>query len=312
MNKLKHILTILLLSSFSIRAYGTSATGGTITNYTSGGTNYTAHIFTNSTISTSLVVSAAGNIELLMVAGGGSGGGIGSVGGGGGGGGLIYTNLYLTNGTYNITIGKGGDIGCNGSNTIFGFLIAYGGGVGCQYPTNGQDGGSGGGGGYDKEPGNGILGQGYKGGTGSLSGPKYGAGGGGGAGGVGLNGSSTLGGNGGDGREFTQFSIFNIGTNNAGWFSGGGGGSAMDLNAGAASSGGKGGGGNGGGKGGYNGQPNTGGGGGGYDNAGYNPGIGGSGVIILRYEVQNTPTWSLYQPNLIYNNNLINNQQSPQ
>jgi hypothetical protein len=66
-----------------------SATGGTITNYTEGGTNWTAHIFTN-TAATSLVVTVGGSVEVLIVGGGGwsvsiGGGGAGERSGGSGG-----------------------------------------------------------------------------------------------------------------------------------------------------------------------------------------------------------------------------------
>ena len=76
-------------------ATGLTATGGVISDYTSGSDVYRAHVFTSSgtfvvnTLSEN--ISGGDNIEYLVVAGGGGGGG-GVYAGGGGAGGL-RTNL---------------------------------------------------------------------------------------------------------------------------------------------------------------------------------------------------------------------------
>ena len=106
--------------------------------------------------------------DVLVVGGGGSGGGVGTnghKGGGGGAGGLVYIKDFsIINGSYSISVGKGGDIGendsfrkngdgKNGYNSEFSKLndtnytiLAYGGGGG---PGHGSGsalmGGSGGG-----------------------------------------------------------------------------------------------------------------------------------------------------------------------
>jgi hypothetical protein len=60
-------LAVLLLGAFVWRAHASSATGGTVTNYTVGGTNYQAHIFAGSG---TLMVTSGGQMEYLIVAGG--------------------------------------------------------------------------------------------------------------------------------------------------------------------------------------------------------------------------------------------------
>jgi hypothetical protein len=74
------LLTVGLGGTLAPRAEAVSATGGTVTNYTdAGGTNWTAHIFTNSvnaTLTTNFNVTAAGPgdwVEYLIIAGGGGG-----------------------------------------------------------------------------------------------------------------------------------------------------------------------------------------------------------------------------------------------
>ena len=81
-----------LLGGLALRAEagGINATGGAITNYTSGGTNFTAHVFTGDGTFTVTNLPAGLSFEILVVAGGGGGGG--DVGGGGGAGGLVYSN----------------------------------------------------------------------------------------------------------------------------------------------------------------------------------------------------------------------------
>lgn len=256
------------------------ATGGAVTNYTLSGTNYTAHIFTNSGI---LAVTAGGNVEVLVVAGGGGGGGNG--GGGGGAGGLIYSNAYplVAGSNYTVTVGDGG-IGVNqasrnGTNSVFGALTAIGGGGGGSRESDrlGKSGGSGGGGGSPNAGGGatsaggaGTAGQGRNGGSGVNSAPSYGGGGGGGAGAAGSNGTGSAGGNGGAGVAYNLSGISTI------YAGGGGGGIAA---SGTGGTGGSGIGGNGTNAFGGNGAPCTGSGGGG----GGTPGKGGSGIVIVRY-----------------------------
>lgn len=92
-------------------ALAIAATGGTVTNYTEGGTNFTAHIFT-STGSTSIVFSDAGSVQYLIVAGGGSGGGCWGFNayspGGGGAGGVLIGSTNVIASTYSIYVGAGG------------------------------------------------------------------------------------------------------------------------------------------------------------------------------------------------------------
>jgi hypothetical protein len=118
---------------------------------------YRIHKFTT-TGSSSFVVTRGGPVEVLVVAGGGGGGGIFTSfapGGGGGAGELIYRKNYSISGVVFITVGDGGFGGSNnapifqnstnGQNSIFGDLIAIGGGRGGG-DSNGGGGGSGGGG----------------------------------------------------------------------------------------------------------------------------------------------------------------------
>ncbi|MEK6959413.1 MAG: glycine-rich domain-containing protein [archaeon] len=253
--------------------------GGTIT--TSG--PYTIHTFTSNGTFT---VNGDLNVEILVVAGGG-GGGAADQGGGGGAGGLIYMSSQIVNGAKTVVVGTGGlggtinTKGANGNNSSFDDNVAIGGGGGScnqQGPTG--NGGSGGGAGFGKSAGTGILGQGNNGGA-SYAGANYGAGGGGGAGGIGANGSGSVGGNGGVGKEYSQFA--SVGGSPAGWFAGGGGGSI--YSSGTPGVGGSGGGGNGSTGAGANAVANTGGGGGGGERAsgGGVGGAGGSGVVIVRY-----------------------------
>ena len=184
------------------------ATGGTVSTYSSGGTNYKVHKFTSSgnlVVPTGLTLS---NCNIVIVAGGGGSGAYGNGGGGGGGGGGGYGNATVTSlaaGTYSITIGAGGAQHATGSNTSvpsafqgnlsnthFNGGTFAGGGAGA-YGSNaaGNIGGSGGGG----NPVNGGAGSVYVSGTqgnvggsvGSLSQGDNGAAGGGGAGSAGSN-----------------------------------------------------------------------------------------------------------------------------
>ncbi|MEI6211880.1 MAG: Ig-like domain-containing protein [bacterium] len=275
---------------------GVSATGGTVTNYTLGGTNWIAHIFTT-VGSTSITFAAGGTVEYLVIGGGGGGAG-GSpqlyAGGGGGAGGLItsVSGCYsgggtpgtgstpnsaatVTAGSYAVVVGGGGaaggsgGVGYNGQDSVFGntgseFAIAKGGGGGGRNSA-GYAGGSGGGGAtYGNIAGGaGTANQGFAGGN---SGGADSGGGGGGAGNAGL--SKDNGSHGGPGLPNTI-------TGSSVMYAGGGGGSGDPANG----NGGSGGGGN------YKSAGTDGkggGGGGGRETVG---GKGGSGIVIVRYVV---------------------------
>jgi hypothetical protein len=239
-------------------------------------------------------------VEYLVVAGGGSGGG-GAAGSGGGGGAGGYLTNY--NGTaiqllpatlYAVTVGAGGAAGGlaqpgnNGNNSTFNNITSTGGGRGgYDSSTASSTGGSGGGGSGNNNAGqSGASGntpsttpsQGNNGGNG-VGTPIYqwGGGGGGGATGVGVTATGNSPGNGGAGNS-------NLITGTLLTYAGGGGGGSWTSGT-ANGSGGAGGGGAGGkgaGSAGANGAANTGGGsgGGGQDSSG---GIGGDGIVILRY-----------------------------
>lgn len=266
-------------------------TGGTITS--SGGYRY--HTFSSSgtfTVSSGFSATA----DALVVAGGG-GGGSPNQGGGGGAGGYIATTKTLSSytGSNTITIGAGGSLGANGANSTALGSTATGGGRGGIHSVGGvEDGGTGGSGGgaamnYNGATfvgGAGTSGQGYAGGNApwNTDSPRN-CGGGGGANQAGFTGSgSTVGTNrpdGGAGKTWLN------GTTYAG---GGGGGDATSDRAGAGYGyGGAGGGGNGAR---YSpstvaqaGTANTGGGGGGRSNAGPEAAAGGSGIVIIRYQL---------------------------
>lgn len=235
-------------------------------------------------------------LKVLVVAGGGAGGD--GAGPGGGAGGVIYDAAYaVTTQTYTVTVGAGGTPSyTTGSNSVFGTLIAFGGGYGGHDSFSGggsgSNGGSGGGGGYGGTGGGtGSVGQGTNGGNGRLgtggagSGDPYCGGGGGGAGAVGASASISGPGAGGVG-------VSNSITGAAVYYGGGGGGGADNHRLNAAGAGGNGGGGAGGNNGNGNnstpavngtaGSANTGGGGGGGNNGGTG-GAGGSGVVIISY-----------------------------
>lgn len=292
----------LLLSGQVIAAGGDVITEG-------GG--YRVHKFTSS--GTFQVLSSSVDVEILLVAGGG-GGGLHS-GGGGGAGGLLYYGsetpktpngpaVTLAAGTYSIYVGAAGaasvgpynvpGVSANGKNgTSSKFVLsngttqyeALGGGGGGSGGNDiaGSSGGSGGGGGRSIAAGTGTSGQGHDGGfpnTGQTA--NYPGGGGGGAGAAGGNGSTSQGGDGGVGL---QYSISGTAT----YYAGGGGGV---LQAGSDGSPPQGAGGLGGGGNaramptvGDDGAPNTGGGGGAADYSSLGGGSGGSGIVIIRYQI---------------------------
>ena len=143
------------------------ATGGTIT--TDG--DYKIHTFTSDGAFnvTQIGLSPLNQVEYLVIAGGGGGGGSKIDGGGGGAGGFrTATGFSITVQSYAITVGAGGGLQTNGSNSIFSSITSIGGGRGgynapTQPELDGASGGSGGGGGGYVVPasgGSGTIGQG--------------------------------------------------------------------------------------------------------------------------------------------------------
>jgi hypothetical protein len=286
----------------SIATPSIAPTGGTIVTYNQNGKNYRAHKFTIDSENDFVVTPEMENvpIEYLIIAGGGSGAsnktGNKTGSGGGGAGGVLHNigqqPFFLTAGTYEVIVGAGGTTsynegnGFNGANSSINGagLVAIGGGGGGRMDAPAQTGGSGGGGGFRggwNQPGNGTAGQGNAGGRGfnGCRGDMCSAGGGGG-GVIGAGGAATknLGGQGGSGMQFSMDGVQR-------WYAAGGGG-----------------GGNSGGRAGSEGagdggrqktdgsdaSPDTGSGGGGAgsgDNRASRGGYGGSGIVIIRYQV---------------------------
>ena len=221
--------------------------------------------------------------DVLVVAGGGAGGGGGGAGGGAGGF-RTSTGLSFSAANYSALVGAGGAgvysaTGNNGSDSVLSSITSTGGGgasgVFATAPNVGNNGGSGGGGNYNRTVGLGNTpstspSQGNNGG-GSTTVNNLGTGGGGGAGAVGGTGTTTLCGVGGAG---TASSLSGSSVTYAG---GGGGGGSFGATPAAGGAGG-------GGAGAVtgvatSGTANTGGGGGGADTGGN----GGSGIIVIRY-----------------------------
>ena len=235
--------------------------------------------------------------NILVVGGGGGGGNTGVAGGGGGAGGFMYYDIPIVPANSMIvTVGAGGPVDTNGSNSRLGSYIAAGGGKGGIYDTiNGAgSGGSGGGGGGSsgstpgtRNAGATLYSQGNAGG--SSSGNIASGAGGGGAGGAG--GSRTDGqGSGAAGGNGNSWPV------NSTTYAGGGGGGNRAYDAGTGGAGGSGIGGKGGGTDGIAvaGTPNRGGGGGGsgFFTGDYSGKAGGSGVVIIRVPDTQTLTFS--------------------
>ena len=278
------------------------ATGGTITTPTIGGVQYKVHAFTNvgtSTFTVTDIGALGGEVEYLIVAGGGGGGNDNS--GGGGAGGLLQGSFNPSATNYTITVGDGGDGGLElgyqtrgdgnvepGDNSSAFGLTAIGGGNGASADpglSGGGDGGSGGGG-IGNTDGSTKIGLGTPGqGNNGAGGTGGGGGGGGGAGQPGQSGSGTRGGDGGDGLFIDWADAAGYGDN--GYFAGGGAG-GNENNISTLSFGGLGGGGDAALS--QNsvqpGQPNTGGGGGGGTHSSSAGRKGGSGIVIIRYALQ--------------------------
>lgn len=121
------------------------ASGGTIVQP---GNGYQYHVFTSSG---SLNLLSGGNCDVLIVAGGG-GGGSKYYSGGGGGGGVVYGTSVPLNGVINISVGAGGTAAVGpmsvaatpGTPSVFGGVVSIGGGRGST-PAPALPGGSGGG-----------------------------------------------------------------------------------------------------------------------------------------------------------------------
>jgi len=228
-----------------------------------------------------------GKVDVLVVGGGGAGGARSSsfASGGGGAGGLIFEANYFVSGEISLVVGSGGagvtnSQGGSGQNSVFGNLIAFGGGGGGHSSlSSGADGGSGGGEGAGSSSGagfgSGISGQGHDGGN-TVAGRT--GGGGGGAGEKGQTGTSGNAGDGGAGKDYSA--EFGINYGEDGWFAGGGGGNSDSLNG----SGGTGGGGSGNRGNGESGLANSGGGGGAGGYSSGTSGSGGSGIVLIRYK----------------------------
>ena len=129
------------------------AIGGTVTSYVKGSTTYVVHTFIESGTFTPY---SAFNVDALVVAGGGGGGSLPNLPGAGGAGGVLVGNDAAVIATdYTVTVGGGGAVATNGSNSVISgnsqTLTAVGGGDGGNGDggaTDGGDGGSGGGGCY--------------------------------------------------------------------------------------------------------------------------------------------------------------------
>ena len=123
------------------------ATGGTVTTCRVGDERYRVHTFSQSG---QFTIPHHGHVEVLVVGGGGgSGGGAWPyLGGGGGAGGVVHTSeLFITNGVYDIVIGTGGAVGTSGGATTAFGITAWGGGHGATRDgANAASGASGGGG----------------------------------------------------------------------------------------------------------------------------------------------------------------------
>jgi len=185
------------IRSFSITVNGilNGASGGTITNYSSGGTNYRVHTFTTAGITQTFNPGTyPGSCDILAIAGGGGGGRVMSdqdtaQGGGGAGCVGVTTGFALSTGNYTFDIGRGAyyaeagriwkqwpantnenRVGLSGEDTVLTdptstiMITLPGGGGGGRSDgsggtppagNNGVDGGSGGGGGSRANPSNG-------------------------------------------------------------------------------------------------------------------------------------------------------------
>ena len=252
-----------------------TATGGTITTVD---TNFKVHTFTGpGTFTVCSVGNPAGStaVDYLVVAGGGGGSG-GYYGGGGGAGGFRTsfpggTKITTPATSYPITVGGGGAAGSGngasgggGSNSCFSTIASEGGGFGKGFvdTPSGNNGGPGGsGGGAGSNGGTGGIGntpptsppQGNNGG--SATGNS--GGGGGGSSAVGGNSPTTTGGAGTANSITNSPLTFGVGGNGGAEAGGGNAGTTNRGNGGEAAG-----------------------------RSGCNGGVGGSGIVIIRYKFQ--------------------------
>ena len=269
------------ISATTPQASWATATGGHMYEAEIDGTRWQIHVFTNVGEHVGgLVIESPGDVEYLIVGGGGGAGSAtwSGTGGGGGAGGLLQDVFAADVGSYDVVVGSGGpgstrreDPGASGqASSIFNLTAIGGGGGGSRAHSTttsaqpGQPGGSGGGGGgYNAENsgsgGAGTPGQGH-------DGHDWTEGDGGGGGGAGGPGSRVTGG---PGRAFTF-----AGPDPVTYATGGDGGIGGQSYRGADA------------------EPNTGdGGGAAAHNQGNNPdpdhvgGAGGSGIVIVRYQL---------------------------
>jgi hypothetical protein len=284
---------------------GPRASGGAETAIEQNGKYYRVHTFT--TVGTSsLTFSRGGKVEYLVVAGGGGGGSRVNGSGGGGAGGLLTASAKVMPQAYSVVVGGGGAGGSGASSgnkgldgspsSVFGVTaVGGGGGGGSLNNITGESGGSGGGGGGGSTGNNGVGGagtssQGNNGGNGfGESALNRGGGGGGGAGAAGTNGVLNVGGNGGNGlaSSITGVSVT---------YAGGGGGSGTTPGTGGTGGGATAPTGSADGANGTNGL--GGGGSGAASTAGADErtgGNGGSGIVIVRYEITKAEYESIAQ-----------------
>ena len=287
-----------------------SSTGGRVAAL-SGSTNYIIERFTTEGSSTWTVPRGVTSVEYLVVGGGGAGGTAfqdASAGGGGGGQVTSGTRSVVANESYTIAVGgggttstgsprPGGDGGQSRISTSGGVTVAsgLGGGGGSSFKTGPEGYASttgwtgGGGGAWAANTSSGSTGTGgvsFKGGDAyghGTDGFAQAAGGGGGAGGAG---SAAVYYNGGAGGVGVASSI----TGSEVKYGGGGGGGKRMTGGGSAGSGR-----DGGGNGGYNtigaaGTNGRGGGGGGGGGTSISGGVGGSGIVVIRYAVPSVST----------------------
>ena len=277
----------------------TTVSGDVVLTFTSGSGSFTAP-------------EGITSVQYLVIGGGGGGGGIVSTtggegvggGGGGGAGGVRSGTLSVVPFTaYTTQVGVGGIAGIGesrsggtGGASSFSTITSAGGGGGASVGFAATSGGSGGGGRLGNSGASGTGGQGNGGGNGAGGTTATGAaGGGGGASTAGGNGSGNSGGTGGAGvsNNITGSAVTYGGGGRGGGFFGSspnGAGGAGGTGGGGSAPGSRGAGGNG--------TANTGGGGGGASGgqgsgSQFNGGIGGSGIVIIRY----TPGGTRYAVN---------------
>lgn len=272
-----------------------SATGVTVTTYS----NRCVVKFT-STVATTWTVPRGVTKVWVLIVGGGGGGGSDEGGGGGGGGYIENQNFSVTSqSSIPLAVGAGGagatdtnqQTGGDGDDSVFSSLTAIGGGGGgsainsSSVTKDGRLGGSGGGGAGEGGTyrlgvaGSGTSPQGFAGGAGYT-------GRGGGGGGANEAGNTNGASRGGDGKATT---ILDGSTSS--YFAGGGGGGGGNYGTNTTVAGGLGGGGTGGAGTACrtNGETNTGGGGGGAGTClDFSGGDGGTGIIIVNYQFDNS------------------------